>query len=75
MTRIQLPCAINRHEARERLTDAVWRMADVDHGERILPDDFEPAGPAGVAQARSHGGFDPAAALPAARVSARAGTG
>ena len=52
-------CAMDRREACQRLPDAVRRVADIDHGERILLDDFEPAGPPHFAQARSDSGFDP----------------
>ena len=38
-------------------------MADVDHGERVVLDDFEPAGPARLAQARAYRGFDPVGSL------------
>ena len=55
--------AMKRREACERLTDAVWGMTDVDHGERVVLDDFEPAGPSRVAQARPDSGFDPVGSL------------
>src|SRR5216683_7876269 len=50
--------AINRVQARQRLPDAIGGMADVDNRERLPFDNFEAAGPADVAEARSHGGFD-----------------
>src|SRR5258707_15076788 len=50
--------AVNRLQAGERLPDRVGGMADVDHGERVLPDDLEAAGPARIAPARSPGRFD-----------------
>jgi hypothetical protein len=34
-------------------------MADVDHGERVLLDNFKAAGPVRIAQAGSCGGLDP----------------
>src|SRR5579863_5142094 len=48
------PClrAINLPDAGERLPDAVGRVADVDHGQRIFADDFEAAGPARAAKTR-----------------------
>ena len=49
---------MDRLEAGERLPDAVRGVADIDHRQRVLPDDFEAAGPARIAQARSHSGFD-----------------
>src|SRR5258708_980104 len=49
--------AINRLQAGERLPDGVGGMADVDRGERVLPDDLEAARPARIAQARSHRPF------------------
>ena len=55
--------AVDRHEACERLPDAVGGVADVDHGERVVLDDFETAGPARLAQARAYGGFDPFGSL------------
>src|SRR3977135_265044 len=60
---------MSRLEACERLLDAVGGGADVDHGERVRIDNLEAAGPADVAQARSHGGFDPGRGLGWPRVS------
>ena len=50
--------AVDSHEAGERLPDAVRGVADIDHGERVVLDDFEPAGPTRLAQARAYGSFD-----------------
>ena len=46
-------------QAGQRLSDAVGGMADIDDGERIMPDGLEPAGPARLAQAAPRGGFNP----------------
>ncbi len=40
------------------MPDAVGGMTDVDHRERVVPDQFKPAGPARAAEARSDGSFD-----------------
>ena len=50
--------AVERHEACERLADAIGRMTDVDDGERVVLDNFETAGPARLAQARAYCRFD-----------------
>ena len=50
---------MDRHQACQRLPDAVWGVTDVDHGERILTDDLETAGPARIAQASADRGLDP----------------
>src|SRR6188768_4022909 len=50
---------MNSLEAGERLPNAVRSVADVDHGEGVLLDHFEAAGPKDVAEARSHGCLDP----------------
>src|SRR5579863_4603641 len=49
------PCSrtVNLLEAGERLPDGVGRVPDVNHGQRIFADDFEAAGPARAAKARS----------------------
>ena len=54
---------MDRHEAGERLPDAVGGVADVDDGERVVLDDFEPAGPSHLAQAGAYRGFDPVGSL------------
>ena len=41
------------------MPDAVGGVADIDHRQRILRDDFEPARPLRVAQAGSYRGLDP----------------
>jgi hypothetical protein len=38
-------------------------MTDVDHAERVVPDDFQPARPSHVAQAGTDRGFDPVGSL------------
>src|SRR5687767_6866396 len=50
---------MDRHEARQRLPDAVGGVADVDDGERVLTDNLETTGPARLAQARAYCDFDP----------------
>src|ERR1700737_770314 len=50
--------SINGPQATRCLPDRVGGMADVDDGERALPDDLEPAGPACVTQPGSYGSFD-----------------
>src|SRR5687768_10663417 len=54
---------MNRHEACKRLPDAVRGVADIDHGERVVLDDFEPARPARLAQSAAYRGFDPVGRL------------
>ena len=50
-------------QTRQRLPDAVGGVADVDHGERVVLDDLEPAGPARLAQSGAYRGFDPVGSL------------
>ena len=76
VTRIQSCGAMDRHEACQRLPDAVGGVTDVDDGERVLTDDLEAAGPARLAQAGAYRGFDPVRSrCAAARAAARAETG
>ncbi len=68
--------AMDRHEACQRLPDAVGGVTDVDDGERVLTDDLEAAGPARLAQAGAYRGFDPVRQpCAAARAAATAETG
>src|SRR5258708_24399974 len=50
--------SIDSPQARQRLPDPVGSVADVDDGERALPDDLDPAWPAGVAQPGPYRRFD-----------------
>jgi hypothetical protein len=54
---------MDRHEACERLPDAVGGVTDVDDGERVLADDLEAAGPVRIAQACAYRSLDSVASL------------
>jgi hypothetical protein len=45
-------------QTRERLPDAVRRMADIDNGQRLPRNDLETAGPNRVTKSGSYRGFD-----------------
>ena len=51
-------CVINRFQACKGLPDGVGGVTDVNNGERLALNNLEAAGPAHLAQAQSHGGFD-----------------
>ena len=55
--------AMDSRETGKRLPDAVRRMTDIDHAERVVPDDFQPARPSHVAQTCAYRSLDSVAIL------------